>query len=208
VFMDSVMLGSLHMYRRWMKGILQQDKLSLFGHGCAGAMAGFTVSFVASPIEHIKARLQVQYSAKDRVYTGPLDAYSKIFKSYGIRGVYTGLFSTIIFRSMFFVWWSTYELYTRLFQTHTSLSLSTINFWAGGLSAQTFWLTSFPFDVVKQRIMTDALDVEKRRYKGWREAWVSVWLRTDLEGTIGALCLVFYVLFQRTRQHYLCLRRL
>lgn len=48
------MLGSLHTYRRWMKVLLQQEKLSLFGHGCAGAMAGFTVSFVASPIEHVK----------------------------------------------------------------------------------------------------------------------------------------------------------
>jgi solute carrier family 25 (mitochondrial carnitine/acylcarnitine transporter), member 20/29 len=54
LFMDSVMLGSLHTYRRWMKRLLQQDTLSLFGHGVAGAMAGFTVSFVACPIEHVK----------------------------------------------------------------------------------------------------------------------------------------------------------
>jgi solute carrier family 25 (mitochondrial carnitine/acylcarnitine transporter), member 20/29 len=52
--MDSVMLGSLHTYRRWIKSALNQETLSLFGHGCAGAMAGFTVSFVAAPIEHVK----------------------------------------------------------------------------------------------------------------------------------------------------------
>jgi solute carrier family 25 (mitochondrial carnitine/acylcarnitine transporter), member 20/29 len=55
--MDSVMLGSLHTYRRWMKVALGEEKLSLFGHGCAGAMAGFTVSFVASPIEHVKVSI-------------------------------------------------------------------------------------------------------------------------------------------------------
>jgi solute carrier family 25 carnitine/acylcarnitine transporter 20/29 len=76
--MDSVMLGSLHTYRRWISSLTGQDQLSLFGHGVAGAMAGFTVSFVAAPIEHVKARLQVQYSAKDRIYKGPIDAYRKI----------------------------------------------------------------------------------------------------------------------------------
>lgn len=54
--MDSVMLGSLHTYQRWIKEATHQQTLSLFSHGCAGAMAGFTVSFVASPIEHIKVK--------------------------------------------------------------------------------------------------------------------------------------------------------
>lgn len=52
--MDSVMLGSLHTYRRWIKSVTHEEKLSLFSHGVAGAGAGFTVSFVAAPIEHIK----------------------------------------------------------------------------------------------------------------------------------------------------------
>ena len=51
------MLGSLHTYRRWIKSVTGQETLSLFGHGCAGAMAGFTVSFIAAPIEHVKVVL-------------------------------------------------------------------------------------------------------------------------------------------------------
>src|SRR5271169_1343052 len=102
--------------------------------------------------------------------------------SHGIRGIYQGLSSTIIFRSAFFVWWSTYELYTRLFLAHTPLSLPSINFWAGGLSAQTFWLASFPFDVIKQRIMTDSLDQNKRRYKSWSQAWLLVWRNEGIKG--------------------------
>jgi hypothetical protein len=50
--MDSVMLGSLHTYRRWLTPT--GGELGLWGHGVAGAMAGFTVSFVAAPIEHVK----------------------------------------------------------------------------------------------------------------------------------------------------------
>ena len=87
-----------------------------------------------------------------------------------------------MFRSAFFVWWSTYELYTRLFKAHTPLSLPSINFWAGGLSAQTFWIASFPFDVIKQRIMTDSLDQGNRRYKSWLDAWLAVWRREGIRG--------------------------
>jgi solute carrier family 25 (mitochondrial carnitine/acylcarnitine transporter), member 20/29 len=104
------------------------------------------------------------------------------YQSHGIRGIYQGLYSTIIFRTAFFVWWSTYELYTRLFKQHTTLSAPSINFWAGGLSAQTFWLASFPFDVIKQRVMTDSLDRETRRYKSWWGAWSEVWRREGVRG--------------------------
>jgi solute carrier family 25 (mitochondrial carnitine/acylcarnitine transporter), member 20/29 len=87
-----------------------------------------------------------------------------------------------MFRSVFFVWWSTYELYTRWFQQYTSFSLPSINFWAGGLSAQTFWLASFPFDVVKQRVMTDSLDPQSRTYKSWKQAFTSVYKKDGLRG--------------------------
>ena len=43
-------------------------------------MAGATVSFIAAPVEHIKARLQVQYAAdkNKRLYSGPIDCINKI----------------------------------------------------------------------------------------------------------------------------------
>jgi solute carrier family 25 carnitine/acylcarnitine transporter 20/29 len=41
--------------------------------------AGWTVSLVATPVEHIKARLQVQYGdTVTRVYTGPIDCARKL----------------------------------------------------------------------------------------------------------------------------------
>lgn len=52
--MDSILMGSLHTYRRWIKSVTHQETLSLFSHGCAGAMAGVTVSFISGPVEHIK----------------------------------------------------------------------------------------------------------------------------------------------------------
>lgn len=95
------MLGSLTLYRRILlenifsksqirpyipfsnSSQLQMNDLNTlpsFGHGIAGLMAGITVSFVAAPVEHIKNRLQVQYSAvkSNRMYSGPIDCVRKV----------------------------------------------------------------------------------------------------------------------------------
>lgn len=90
------MLGSLTLYRRLLlenvfsnprvreaipfgKGS-NPNTLPSFGHGIAGIMAGCTVSFIAAPVEHVKARLQIQYAAnkKQRMYSGPIDCSKKI----------------------------------------------------------------------------------------------------------------------------------
>lgn len=205
--MDSVMLGSLTLYRRILHETvfnpnsssifrstdgtpyrdldnLSKDKvhkLPVIGHAIAGVMAGATVSFIAAPVEHIKARLQIQYSANkaDRLYKGPIDCASKIFKYHGVRGIYHGLFATLIFRSFFFFWWGSYDIFTRLLSEKTNLSTPAVNFWAGGLSAQIFWCTSYPSDVVKQRIMTDplggGLGDGQKRYMNWKQAAVQVY---------------------------------
>lgn len=169
--MDSLMLGSLTIYRRLLldniwtnttfvsEETARRNMLPSVGHGLAGMAAGSTVSFIAAPVEHVKARLQIQYAAKkaDRLYSGPIDCTRKLLEYHGMRGLWHGLSATLIFRSFFFFWWGSYDVFSRLFKQHTHMSIPAINFWAGGLSAQVFWLTTYPTDVVKQRIMTDPL---------------------------------------------------
>jgi solute carrier family 25 carnitine/acylcarnitine transporter 20/29 len=177
------MLGSLSVYRRVLNDRFfnpqqdghQQGKLPVVGHALAGTMAGWTVSFVAAPVEHVKARLQIQYQAdkSKRLYRGPIDCFKKIFGSHGVRGLYHGLSATLLFRTFFCFWWGSYDMFTRALQKHTTLSTPAVNFWAGGLSAQIFWITSYPSDVVKQRIMTDPLG-PGRRFPRWRDAAVAV----------------------------------
>jgi solute carrier family 25 carnitine/acylcarnitine transporter 20/29 len=206
MFMDSIMLGSLTFYRRLLHETLfnpnrgsasssplsmllrreipppsdndeaPPHKLPTLGHAMAGVMAGATVSFVAAPVEHIKARLQIQYSSKkaERLYKGPIDCVKKIYRCHGVPGIYHGLSATLLFRGFFFFWWGSYDIFSRLLAEKTSLSTPAINFWAGGLSAQIFWITSYPSDVVKQRIMTDplggGLNDGVRRFPNWRAA--------------------------------------
>lgn len=95
--MDSLMLGSLTLYRRLLNENVfnksmfasadlspinpkEHPKLPALGHGIAGVGAGATVSFIAAPVEHVKARLQIQYSANkaERLYTGPIDCSKKL----------------------------------------------------------------------------------------------------------------------------------
>lgn len=61
----------------------QSPKLPPLGHGIAGYLAGETVSFMAAPIEHVKARLQIQYSARkaERLYSGPVDCSLKLVRT-------------------------------------------------------------------------------------------------------------------------------
>ena len=108
MFMDSVMLGSLTFYRRllhenvfngsspWLPFVAAVDrlppgpasvpdgKLPTLGHAVAGVMAGCTVSLIAAPVEHVKARLQIQYAADKRLrlYSGPIDCTRKIVRSF------------------------------------------------------------------------------------------------------------------------------
>ncbi|KAI1960255.1 hypothetical protein LOZ58_003975 [Ophidiomyces ophidiicola] len=188
--MDSVMLGSLSLYRRLLRDHVfrNAERLPSYGHGLAGIMAGTTVSFIASPVEHVKARLQVQYAAdkKQRLYSGPIDCTRKILRTHGIGGLYRGLWATLLFRSFFFFWWGSYDVFSRLLQTHTQLSTPAINFWAGGLSAQVFWITAYPSDVVKQRLMTDplggGLGDGQRRFGHWADAARAVGRENGLKG--------------------------
>ncbi|TGZ81550.1 mitochondrial carrier [Ascodesmis nigricans] len=190
MFMDSVMLGSLSQYRALLKThVYHGRELPDYAHGIAGIGAGATVSFIAAPVEHVKARLQVQYHGRSPSspsspskprYSGPIDCTRQLLSCHGLRGLYHGLSATLFFRSFFFFWWSSYAVFSRELRTRTELSESAVNFWAGGLSAQVFWLTCYPSDVVKQRIMTD--DLVDRRYRNWGEAARAVYREAGWRG--------------------------
>ena len=75
---------------------------------------------------------------------------------------------------------------SRVMRQKTNMSAPAINFWAGGLSAQVFWLTSYPSDLVKQRIMTDplggGLGDGERKFPRWKNAAVAVYRESGWKG--------------------------
>lgn len=184
ILMDAALLGSLHNYRLLLQEHFYKthDRLPLSGCIISGVMAGWTVSFIAAPVEMAKAKLQVQYGSLNRRYTGPIDVIKKTYNyEGGIRGLYKGLLSTLIFRSNFVFWWGSYELITRYLEEHTQLSKPAINFWAGGLSASFgFWTTAYPSDVVKQVVLTNAK--YDGSFKSWRTAVLDIYRKSGTGG--------------------------
>ncbi|CAN6668264.1 mitochondrial glycine transporter Ymc1p [Trichomonascus vanleenenianus] len=182
--MDSVMLGSLHNYRRLIHEHIYPDEkeLPFLGKITAGMFAGWTVSFVAAPVEHVKARLQVQYDAKSKLYKGPVNCALTLLRENGlVRGLYRGLIPTMIFRTNFIFWWGSYDIFTKWFEKNMpAMPTTAVNFWAGGLSATVFWVFAYPADVVKQRIMTD--NMHNPQYNSWAQAVKGVYRQYGYRG--------------------------
>ncbi|RUS13205.1 mitochondrial carrier domain-containing protein [Endogone sp. FLAS-F59071] len=210
MFMDSIMLGTLHNARVLLQQYNGPSKpLTPFQHGLAGLAGGLTVSFVATPVEQIKARLQVQYADGSKIYTGPIHCAKMLIKNNGFfHGLWKGLVPTMYFRSWFFVFWGSYEagfqwklqLFTEhlhICNTHNiptyilclcsrelrsrGFSDSAVSFVSGGVCASAFWLCAFPIDVVKNRIMTQP-DVKPVRFPTMRSCAEFVYRTEGLKG--------------------------
>ncbi|KAF8321647.1 mitochondrial carrier [Clavulina sp. PMI_390] len=170
---DSVLLGSLHNYRltllrHGMGETSPSDpskmRLSLLGHGIAGLMAGPTSALIATPIEGLKAKLQLQTqrNVADRQFKGPIDAIRQIVRAQGVPGLWSGLPASMLFRANFFWMFGGIEVLMRSFSkldgTPNQLSTGTKTFFAGGLASFVFWVFAMPFDSIKNQIMVQPLD--------------------------------------------------
>ncbi|KAL0951295.1 hypothetical protein HGRIS_008005 [Hohenbuehelia grisea] len=164
---DSVLLGSLHNYRLFLKqqGLTESvadadtQRLTLLGHGVAGLLAGWTSSFVATPIELLKVKLQLQLqsSVADRQFKGPIDCLRCVARVQGISGLWTGFTGSLAFRSNFFWMFLSFEALMRGFSslqgTPFEMSTGTANFLSGGFGAFAFWGMAIPADNIKNRMM-------------------------------------------------------
>jgi len=56
------------------------EGLSITGHGLAALGAGWTVCFIITPFENLKAKLQMQTSASNKIYSGPIHCAREIIR--------------------------------------------------------------------------------------------------------------------------------
>ncbi|KZT72800.1 mitochondrial carrier [Daedalea quercina L-15889] len=173
---DSVLLGSLHNYRLFLirhgmtESVPGSDarRLTVAGHTIAGLFAGLTSAILATPMEHLKVKLQMQSQrlVSDRQYRGPVDAIRQIVRSRGVPGLWSGFTGSLAFRSNFAWLFGSYEIYMRGFArlqgTPYEISTPTANFLSGGFGAFAFWIMAIPADNVKNRMMaTPHTDVQQ-----------------------------------------------
>ncbi|KAJ4002395.1 mitochondrial carrier [Lentinula boryana] len=165
---DSLLLGSLHNYRLF---LIRNDmteptpgsgipRLTMVGHGLAGVAAGITSTIIATPIEHIKVKLQLQSqrSISDRQFKGPIDCIRQILRIQGPLGLWSGFTGSVAFRLNFGFMFLSFEGLMRVSSTLKGtpyeMSTGTANFISGGLGSFVFWFFAMPADNIKNRMMS------------------------------------------------------
>jgi len=168
---DSVLLGSLHNYRLFLirHGMTETtpgkdvQRLTLLGHGIAGLGAGLTSAVIATPMEMLKVRLQLQLerSSSDRQFKNPIDCARQVLRTQGVTGLWTGFTGSLVLRSNFFWMFLSFEGLMRSFSklqgTRYEISTGLSNFLSGGLGSFVFWAWGMPADNIKNRMMSQAL---------------------------------------------------
>jgi ornithine carrier protein len=137
-------------------------------HLCAaGAGAGLAVSFVLTPIELVKCRMQVQmlspmFAQQGRRPPGPVSIASQILRENGARGLWLGQTGTLLREVGGSVaWFVTFELACRQFvklrksPTASKSDLGPLELMPSGAAAGVgYTVVLFPADTIKSTIQT------------------------------------------------------
>jgi solute carrier family 25 carnitine/acylcarnitine transporter 20/29 len=152
-FVNAVAFAAFGAAKRWIVGN-ENRPLTLAEIAMSGSAAGLAQAFVASPIEMIKVRLQIQNSGA-KLYSGPFDCARKIVRESGVRGLFRGLGATML-RDFpaFAAWYGVFEFSKRQLSAadgsigHGPLLLS------GASAGVGYWLACYPIDVAKTMLQT------------------------------------------------------
>lgn len=132
-----------------------------------GAVGGVSNAIVATPIELVRTRLQVQYhslkagaiNTEIPRYTGPIDCARQVLASSGIRGLWTGFVPMVLRDGPGVAMWFTGFEATRRALTkdddpkHVPKWKLMVSGACGGLC---FWVFGFPQDTIKSIIQTES----------------------------------------------------
>lgn len=135
----------------------------------AGGFSGIASSWIVAPVEHLRIRLQIQGTMKEKLYSGSIDAGVKIFKQHGLKAVCKGFLGTLLRDiGMYSVYFCTYEHLTRYMKSNPDDPVTPVqSLISGGFSGISCWLVVFPLDCLKSIEQTDSLLKDKRLYKGY-----------------------------------------
>lgn len=150
------------------------EDLSIRQYFAAGAITGFFNTFLDSPVDLFKSKMQAQKRAASQGtgephYRNVFDCARQIIGRYGLRGVYQGLGPTFLRDiggncSYFGVYESIRRYRTPPGGTVADLKAYDVLI-AGGFAGLGYWTTIYPIDVVKSSMQTDASNRAHRVYK-------------------------------------------
>jgi solute carrier family 25 carnitine/acylcarnitine transporter 20/29 len=187
----SVQFGGFHYARRAFEAQNTEKTgspaLSYAQYYAAGAFAGIANTVLSSPIEHIRIRLQTQPHGANRLYAGPIDCVRKLSAHQGVLGgVYRGTAVTFLREAQAYgVWFTTFEYLMNADAARNAIKredISTLKVaFYGGLAGEMLWISSYPFDVVKSKMQSDAFGAEQK-YKSMRDCFAKTWRAEGMGG--------------------------
>lgn len=154
-------------------------------HMKAAIFSGFFISFIVTPIEGVKGRLQVQYRTGEGAYKGPIDCAVRVYKELGLtKGIFRGWLPTCLCRMSNYSYFGGYAFIStsirKTFDIPKSEKLPIpASLFAGGMAGFLFWLSCYPFDVIKIKLQTD------QSYKGMRDVARSIWKKDGYKGFLA-----------------------
>ncbi|EGR28765.1 mitochondrial carrier protein, putative [Ichthyophthirius multifiliis] len=141
------------------------QNLPIYQMAISGGICGLVSCSVLAPMEHIRIRLQVIKEGKS---TSAINAFKHIYMQYGLKGIYKGLFITILRETpAMFIYFGVYNWMIRYFQAKyekSSIVYQLAPLFSGALAGIGYWSIIYPVDTVKSKIQTDSFIGGK--YKG------------------------------------------
>lgn len=156
----------------------------------AGAFAGVANTILSGPIENIRIKLQGQPKPKvgeQKLYNGPLDVASKLYRAHGIKGIFQGQVPTIwrdgLGSGSYFAAYEATIQYVCKTQNIARDQISPL--WAVGsgmIAGYALWFSVYPIDVVKSKIQSGA-----GVYSGMVDCFSKTWKNQGLKGFTNGL---------------------
>lgn len=146
------------------RGGASTDKATVKETMAAAVASGALISVLVTPMEGIKARLQVQYSTTGvgAKYSGPVDCARKVLQNEGlIRGIYRGWLPVTLCRMSNYSYFGSYAFISTKLAAYihgddpdaaTKPLPVSASLLAGGSAGFCYWLSCYPIDVIKNKI--------------------------------------------------------
>jgi len=156
---NAVIFGTYGNTIRWLAGDSLEEQHRMSNVVIASLASGFTQTFVITPLELTKTRLQIQTSQKNQVYKGLIDCCRQIYRQQGFFGLFKGFNATFIRDAIgFTAFFGIFEQFSRWISKegppYRDITIVG-HVVAGGLTGAISWGCAFPADVIKCRIQVD-----------------------------------------------------
>ena len=184
IFQNGILFG----IQRSTMSLLQPEggPIKITNSVLGGVAAGFFQSFILSPVELVKLRMQMQGIGKWEVffefdghhsspgahkhYNNLWDCCSKVYRTEKLRGIYRGCGITILRDVVgFAVYFGLFDYLCQHQAKRKGISIDELSIFnlvmIGGTSGLLSWIPNYPMDVIKTRIQADGVQ-GKNKYSG------------------------------------------